>query len=361
MAGTLFARARPARQALSRGECPPQGDATKAKLEAPQRGARAPGRRDRRRRRRLGHHGGNLRARRRPPALAGRPGCRDHGVRHRGARRRPGVVQLPLVAGARTTTPSSSSRRDAGGVDRSHRFYAVVTPQWRRAVSADHVDWSTAGLRAHYIQRWVTVRGWLLFNSEAATSSLHTVQLVGPGVSRMSAWEIHPVTALDLQDDVLDQQALLPLPGGPDRGEGRPLRPGRTPAARRRDSLKRPRARGSAPPTPRARRPPRARHDSFPGFGDLDAAAQHLHPEVASRRQLERHRGLRLQDARVEVDVLPDGDRAVRARGCPTRPGAAGSSSAPRRSASGRSAAAAPRPRARSRSGRSAQARSASR
>ena len=97
---------------------------------------------------------------------------------------------------------------DAGGVDRSHRFYAVVTPQWRRAVSAEHLDWSTGGLRAHYIQRWVTVRGWLLYDPEAEKSSLHTAQLMGPAVSRMSAWEIHPVTALELEDDVLDQQAL---------------------------------------------------------------------------------------------------------------------------------------------------------
>jgi hypothetical protein len=103
---------------------------------------------------------------------------------------------------------------DAGGVDRSHRFFAVITPQWRHAVSADHLDWSTGGLRAHYIQRWVTVRGWLLYDPEAERSSLHTAQLMGPGVSRMSAWEIHPVTALELEDDVLDQQALLPVPGG---------------------------------------------------------------------------------------------------------------------------------------------------
>ncbi|HEY2796707.1 MAG TPA: hypothetical protein VGK26_02355 [Thermoanaerobaculia bacterium] len=98
---------------------------------------------------------------------------------------------------------------DAGGVDRSHLFYAVVTPQWRRAVAADHLDWSTGGLRAHYIQRWVTVRGWLLYDPEVEKSSLHTAKLVGPSVSRLSAWEIHPVTALDLEDDVLDQQAEL--------------------------------------------------------------------------------------------------------------------------------------------------------
>jgi hypothetical protein len=95
----------------------------------------------------------------------------------------------------------------ANALDRTHRFYAVVTPQWRRAVAADRVDWSTGALRAHYLQRWVTVRGWLLFNTEAAAISLHTGDIAGPGVTRMSAWEIHPVTALDLQEDVLDQQA----------------------------------------------------------------------------------------------------------------------------------------------------------
>jgi hypothetical protein len=96
----------------------------------------------------------------------------------------------------------------AGTLDDAHRFYAIVTPQWRQAVATDHRDWSTAGLRAHYVQRWVTVRGWLLFNPDAAASSLHTSELAGPGVSRMSAWEIHPVTSLDLEEDVLDQQAL---------------------------------------------------------------------------------------------------------------------------------------------------------
>jgi hypothetical protein len=109
----------------------------------------------------------------------------------------------------------------SAGADPAHRFYAVVTPQWRQAVSADHVDWTTAGLRAHYVQRWVTVRGWMLFNPDVASNALHTTELMGPGVSRMSAWEIHPVTSLDLEEDVLDQQALLPLPRDPTT-EGKP-------------------------------------------------------------------------------------------------------------------------------------------
>lgn len=94
----------------------------------------------------------------------------------------------------------------ADALDQAHHFYAVVTPQLRRAVAADRVNWSTGALRAHYLQRWVIVRGWLLFNSEAAARSLHTGTLGGT-FTRMSAWEIHPVTSLELQEDVLDQQA----------------------------------------------------------------------------------------------------------------------------------------------------------
>ena len=95
-------------------------------------------------------------------------------------------------------------------LDRAHRVYAVVTPQWREEAAADRVDWSTGALRAHYLQRWITVRGWLLFNFEAAPTSLNTASIAGPDVSRVTAWEIHPVTSIELQEDVLDQQAAVP-------------------------------------------------------------------------------------------------------------------------------------------------------
>ena len=95
----------------------------------------------------------------------------------------------------------------ADAIDRAHRIHAVVTPQWRQAVAADRVDWSTGALRAHYLQRWVTIRGWLLYDFEAASVSLHTAQNMGANLIRGSAWEIHPVTSIELQDDVMDQEA----------------------------------------------------------------------------------------------------------------------------------------------------------
>jgi hypothetical protein len=74
-------------------------------------------------------------------------------------------------------------------------------------MAADRVDWSTQALRAQYVQRWVIVRGWLLFNFEAASTSLHTADLGGPAATRATAWEIHPVTSIDVEEEVLDQQA----------------------------------------------------------------------------------------------------------------------------------------------------------
>lgn len=92
-------------------------------------------------------------------------------------------------------------------IDRAHRVSAVITPQWRKMVAADRVDWSTAALRAHYLQRWVTVRGWLLFDFENASTALNSAAMAGPSITRATAWEIHPVTSIELQDDVMEQQA----------------------------------------------------------------------------------------------------------------------------------------------------------
>jgi hypothetical protein len=96
--------------------------------------------------------------------------------------------------------------------DNSHRIIAVVTPQWRRRAAANHVDWSTRAIRAKYVQQYVTIRGWLLFNFEAADRSLNTAPLAGVGITRATAWEIHPVTAIALNGDSLEQQSSWRAP-----------------------------------------------------------------------------------------------------------------------------------------------------
>ena len=110
----------------------------------------------------------------------------------------------------------------AGTRDAAHLVFAVVSPQWRAAAAAQRTDWSTRVLRAQHVQRWVTLRGWLLFNFEAASQALNTASMAGPDITRATAWEIHPVTSIELNDDVFQQHARcdLPLPAGEGRGEG---------------------------------------------------------------------------------------------------------------------------------------------
>ena len=85
--------------------------------------------------------------------------------------------------------------------DNSHKMVAVITPQWRRLAAQNRTDWSTSAIGAKYSQQYVKIRGWLLFNSEAAARSLNTAPLSGANITRATAWEIHPVTAISLNGD----------------------------------------------------------------------------------------------------------------------------------------------------------------
>lgn len=98
--------------------------------------------------------------------------------------------------------------------DSSHRIIAVITPQWRRIAARNGADWSTRAIRARYVQRTVTIRGWLLFNADAAARSVNTAPLAGIGITRATAWEIHPVTWIELNDEPLDQQTNLAIVPG---------------------------------------------------------------------------------------------------------------------------------------------------
>jgi hypothetical protein len=98
----------------------------------------------------------------------------------------------------------------AGARDTAHLVFAVITPQWRAVAAAHRTDWSTVALRAQYLQHWVNVRGWLLYNFEAASVALNTASMAGPNITRATAWEIHPVTEIERNEDVFQQQAALP-------------------------------------------------------------------------------------------------------------------------------------------------------
>jgi hypothetical protein len=79
------------------------------------------------------------------------------------------------------------------------RVIVEVTPRWRSIAQQRGDDWSTPALRDHLQGRWVRVRGWLLFDTEHESQSLNTAP-GHPRDWRATAWEIHPVTDLEVVD-----------------------------------------------------------------------------------------------------------------------------------------------------------------
>jgi hypothetical protein len=79
----------------------------------------------------------------------------------------------------------------------NHRVIVEVTPRMRVLAEQRGQDWSTSALRDHIQGRWVRVGGWLFFDAEHRDQSVNTA----PGRARdwrATAWEIHPVTSLEV-------------------------------------------------------------------------------------------------------------------------------------------------------------------
>lgn len=102
---------------------------------------------------------------------------------------------------------------DGSTPDPGHRVFAVVTPRWRAIMARQGQDWTTRGLRAKYLHQPIIVTGWLLFDFEAANRAANTAPLPNPGITRNTAWEIHPVTDIEVDEEgPADQTALLTAP-----------------------------------------------------------------------------------------------------------------------------------------------------
>jgi len=83
----------------------------------------------------------------------------------------------------------------------SLRMIVEVTPRWRFLMSDSGTDWSTRALRDRFLGRWVKVRGWMLFDAEHQRDAENTA----PGRAgnwRATAWEIHPVTSIEVASRV---------------------------------------------------------------------------------------------------------------------------------------------------------------
>ena len=83
-------------------------------------------------------------------------------------------------------------------------------------------DWSTATLKSELTGHWCYFEGWMFFDSSHARESENTA----PGRSgnwRATAWELHPVTYLEVKKAGSESHSLFPSP---------PNAPPRSPDAR---------------------------------------------------------------------------------------------------------------------------------
>ena len=83
------------------------------------------------------------------------------------------------------------------GAPRGEWVVVEVTPRARRRASLEGRDWSAAALRRELSGRLCRFEGWLLFDREHADQSENTA----PGARgnwRATAWELHPVTAIEI-------------------------------------------------------------------------------------------------------------------------------------------------------------------
>lgn len=90
--------------------------------------------------------------------------------------------------------------------DERKHVIVEVTPRVRDEMQRQGKNWSTKALRSQLLGRWVRVTGWLLFDAEHEGQSLNTAGPRARKIWRATAWEIHPITAIEV------------LPGKPKAG-----------------------------------------------------------------------------------------------------------------------------------------------
>ncbi len=81
---------------------------------------------------------------------------------------------------------------------KSQRMIVEVTPPWRRLMQTIGKDWSTTTLLTTILHQRIRVRGWMFFDGEHANAAQNT-HPSGSNNWRGTAWEIHPITAMQLE------------------------------------------------------------------------------------------------------------------------------------------------------------------
>lgn len=83
------------------------------------------------------------------------------------------------------------------GDPKTKRVIVEVTPRLRRIMKANNLDWTTQTLRTSISKKWVKFKGWLFWDNEHWDESKLS-NPSGNNLWRATAWEIHPVTGIEV-------------------------------------------------------------------------------------------------------------------------------------------------------------------
>jgi hypothetical protein len=113
------------------------------------------------------------------------------------------VVEVKL-AGVESANCFSPVRRDTHlslalrpGAPPREQLIIEVTPRLREWAQRQGMDWSTLALQRELMGRRVRVEGWLFFDRGHADEAENTAP-TGATNWRATAWEVHPVTRLEV-------------------------------------------------------------------------------------------------------------------------------------------------------------------
>jgi hypothetical protein len=79
----------------------------------------------------------------------------------------------------------------------TEQLVVEVTPNFERWVRSKGLDWSEEALKRTLVGRWCRFEGWLFYDRQHAKESTNTFEQ-GSDVWRATAWEIHPVTRIEV-------------------------------------------------------------------------------------------------------------------------------------------------------------------
>ena len=107
-------------------------------------------------------------------------------------------------AGIELTNCWSPCRRDVhinlalrSDAPETEQVVAEVTPNFERSLKTQGIDWSAETLERTLVGRWCRFEGWLFYDRHHAKESTNTYEQ-GSNVWRATAWEIHPVTKIEI-------------------------------------------------------------------------------------------------------------------------------------------------------------------